>query len=310
MRPDSDLPKSNKQIKYIAVVLAITTAILIYIDVKIRAAIVVSNQKSTLNMALSIIENIMAGLTTAFILAITYRLIIQFIDPADRVIEIEALNIGRRLRSNARKTTSYTFIGNTATFVVSTIIPTLCDAARTTGKPVAIKIFVIDPRDSNVVQSYIRHKNRTQQSLSKVADLDTASWTRPSLTGKSETSNEVIAKLVSCIYLSAYASKCAGISLDMYLQKSFTPFRADITDNEVIQTQEAPNEPAVAFSANGHYYGWHHKEAETLAPQCFQLKFSDQKFLEDVVISHPTSSRELIEASLKRLLNKLRSEQF
>lgn len=254
----------------------------------------------------AISDNVIAGMVAAFILAVLYRTIVQWVDPRDRVVEVRADEITRRLLRNADHTRSYTFVGNTATFVASSIIPLLCATSRKTGRSQAVRVFVINPLMDEVIDAYVLGKFRGMIAASKVASEETASWVRPVPNSRaSETPAAAKAKIISCLYLCAYAARHAGMSVELYLRGAFTPFRADITDREVILTQESPTEPAVAFSADGVFYGWYQKEVESLVGQCLRVDLMGSKEIAGVVVVHPTSDRESVKRSLDELLEKV-----
>ena len=289
MQLDSDLPRSGRHVSAIAVVLFVVFCVLLLVDFSVTKAAIANKDNVALQIARSILENVMAGAVAAFILAIGYRWITQIIDPADRVIEISSDAIGRRLEKNAGKTLSYSFVGNTASYVTAAILPILCARTRKSGSAITVKVIVIDPREEKTIGAYLRHKDRVMRAQSRVANMESASWVRPEPVLAPDTSDKIAAKLLACIYLCANASKVSGIHLDVYLRRSFTPFRADMADNEVILTQESANESAVAFSSRGHFYGWYRKDAEALEQQCVALRFSDVAKFSGIQVLHPSS---------------------
>ena len=302
MQLDADLPRSNNHILVVVLVLLTFIVLLYFFNLYLTPA---ENEKASSHALLvkSILENTMGGVIAALALALTYRSIIRFVEPGDRVIEVAPRTISSRLQENARRAGNYTFIGNTATFVAASILPILCARAQSTGHTVAARIFVIDPRDAEVIAAYIRHKSRVGIAKSRIADADMAAWIRPTFDAMPESADEAMAKLYACIYLCAYASKSAGVEISVLLRRSFTPFRADVSDKEVILTQESAGEAAVAFSARGHFYGWYDKEAEALEQQCTRVSLTTDEKVERTVLAHPSSARERIESSFDRLFN-------
>jgi len=312
MSIDNDLPTSRNHVRAAAFFVIVIAIALYFVDVELTNFLG-SGEKSAPNsihgqILKSILENMIAGAAVAFLLAIGYRWIVRLVEPGDRVIEVSRGHISSRLQENARSTSRYTFIGNTATFVTASILPILCSRARQTGQTIAGKLFVIDPRDDSVIEAYIGHKDRVRLARSRIADSDLASWTRPVLDVSTETPSEAKAKIYACIYLSAYAAKSSGISIDLYLRRSFTPFRADISDREVVLTQESPSESAVAFSSVGHFYGWYDKEAEAMEQQCTEVRLSTNAKLRAMVMAHPADPKEAVRESLRKLLSEVLAE--
>lgn len=251
----------------------------------------------------SILENLIAGAIAAIFLALSYRTVVNWVDPADRVLEISPGRITSRLISNARSAKNYIFVGNTATFVSASILPVIVDSARVKGQMRHVDLFLINPLEQSVIESYASFKSAVAVSKSKISDHNMAKWVLPSLDVKAESIEDVKGKILAAIYLTAFASTAAGVTACIYLRREFTPFRVDLSDREVVLTQESAAEAAVAFSARGHFYDWYRKDAETLKGQSLVLNFSvDRVELLSIKMAHPSSAKSDVIAALKRLL--------
>jgi hypothetical protein len=305
-----ELPRASRQVAAsVGIVLAISVA-LYAVDFQIAnhtdAQDLSPFLKQNIPLLRSILENLIAGAVAALILALTYRWIVALIDPRDRVIEVSPDFITTRLLKNARHTRNYVFLGNTATFVTAAVLPVLVDAARTNGHPRTVKLFMIDPLDSQSVESYSSFKLGIAQTSSKVADADLARWVPRANNVKSEAPAEIAAKVVAAIYLAAWASLQSTISVTVYLRRSFTPFRVDMTDLESVLTQESATDSAVAFSSRGHFYSWYHKEADAQEMQAVALEFSTKQLdVQKLCLAAPSESEVKIEQALVRLLTAM-----
>lgn len=251
----------------------------------------------------NVLENLIAGAIAAIALALLYRKVVTWIDPGDRVLEIDPNRITERLLANARRSQRYVFVGNTATFVSTSVLPVLIDCSSKAGQVRHIDLVLIDPGDADTVRSYSIFKAGVSRSDAKVADSGLARWTPPEEIEIAEPPHVVRGKVLSAIYIAAFAATTAGIVAQVYLRKGFTPFRADISDAEVVLTQESISEGAVAFSARGHFYGWYQKEYEALKSQSKRLDLAgDRPVLERLALACPASDRVRIRESLLKLL--------
>ena len=306
---NSDLPQSRNHRFVFIFSVSFICAVLYILDYHwLTPASLDSTSETLKNNALilkSVVENLIAGAIAALLLAITYRWVVAWIDPTDRVIEVPPVGITDRLLDNARITRNYVFIGNTAGFVSSAILPILTELARKSGHPRVISLFLIDPIDESAVDAYVAYRERVAKGTHKSADSEEAMWVRP-VELKIDTPDEVVAKILAAVYVAAYASLYPGVNVAVYLRRSFTPFRADISDGEAVLTQESPLESAVAFSSRGHFYGWYQKEAEAQKGQSVSFDFT---LLRDVLrrlrLAHPTASSSELEKSLRQLISKL-----
>ncbi len=302
--PTDDLPQSKNHRNWFIAVVVLTCVALYWLDGIVTSSIEGSseNWRQQVSILKSIIENFIAGAIAIVLLALTYRWIVDWLDPGDRVIEVPPTEITERLIRNARRTRNYVFMGNTASFVSSAVLPILVESARTSGQPKVIRLFLIDPTDSVAVEAYVGHRDRVANGTYRVADHEQATWFLPQ-EKKVPTAEEVKAKVLATIYVAAYMSRFPGMEISIYLRRSFTPFRADISDSEAVLTQESIAEAAVAFVARGHFYGWYHKEADAQKGQCVHFDFtSTRDTLRRLDLVHPTDSKEKLVASIQGLL--------
>lgn len=302
------MPDGQRRVAVTVIVVGLLCLFLYWLV--LQAAEFANNEKTPQNwrqhaeIVKSVLENLIAGAIAAILLAITFKWIVALVDSKDRVIEITPSSITDRLLKNAAKTRSYVFIGNTATFVSAAVLPVLSDVNRTSGIPRSIKLILIDPMDSETLERYSEFKLRARHTASKTGDQYLARWVSPINTLKSESTEEITAKVLAAIYLGAYASLQSGMEVSIYLRKSFTPFRVDMTNTEVVLTQESSNESAVAFPAEGHFYGWYHKEADAQCMQATKIDIAgDRNGLQKLYLAHPNSSINEIKTSLNNLIN-------
>ena len=184
------------------------------------------------------------------------------------------------------------------------MLPVLVDAARTSGHPRTVKLFLLDPMDNKSVESYSSFKLRAAQTASKVADVDLARWVPRAQQVQGETADEIAAKVAAAIYLAAWSSLQSTMTVTVYLRRAFTPFRVDMTDPEVVLTQESATESAVAFSSAGHFYGWYHKEADAQQMQAIVLDFAAERDrVPNLRLAAPSDTSKNIEAAMLRLLD-------
>lgn len=305
--PD-DLPHASRQVAASVGVVVVISGLLYVLDFKIASLIdentVSPFWKQNATLVRSVLENLIAGAVAALILALTYRWIVAFIDPRDRVIEVSPGSITERLLKNARRTRNYVFLGNTATFVTAAVLPVLVDAARMSGHPRTVKLFLLDPLDEQAVESYSSFKHRVAQTASRVADANLARWVPRAKPPKGETADEIAAKVIAAIYLAAWSSLQSTMTITVYLRRSFTPFRVDMSDSEVVLTQESAEDSAVAFSSMGHFYGWYNKEADAQQVQATAIDFAGERSnVQRLRLAAPSDATADIEAAIGRLLH-------
>lgn len=256
-------------------------------------------RKSTI----SILENLIAGGVAAIILAFISDYILKFVDPKNKVEEIPSSKISDRLKFNANKTNNYLFIGNTASFVTREIIPIIFKKSVETNIKKKVSIYLLDPSCDEAVKAYVSYKNRILFSDYK----GQFGFKGCELCEDKKTSvDDVIATIVCTLYLAAYVSQSNFIDVEIYFRKYFTPFRADISDTEVVLTQESKKDPAVGFSERGQFFNWYKKEADVLIHQSVKI---DLNFLKtdnsSTRITNPTDEKNKIEESIDYIFSEV-----
>lgn len=304
----NDMPARHIHVVVAVVLVSIICMLLYWADLHIAEAIdknkISDEWKQHAVVIRAVLENLIAGAVAAILLALTYRSIVAFIDPRDRVIEISPSSITNRLIKNAQGTRNYIFIGNTATFVTAAVLPVLSDSVRMTGHPRSVTLVLIDLMDPDAVASYSAFKLSGRHTASKVADQHLARWVPPLNKPQVETSDQIAAKVLAAIYLAAFSCLQSGMMISVYLRKSFTPFRVDMTDAEVVLTQESESESAVAFSSGGHFYGWYHKEADAQRMQGIKVDIAgERENLRQLILVHPSSTKEEIKKAILAVAN-------
>lgn len=304
----NDMPARNKHVVAAVALVSVICAFLYWTDLHLAVAIeknkISDEWKQHAVVIRAVLENLIAGAVAAVLLALTYRWIVAFIDPRDRVIEISPSSITNRLIKNAHRTRDYIFIGNTATFVTVAVLPVLSDSVRMTGHPRSVTLVLIDLMNPGAVASYSAFKLSGRHTASKVADQYLARWVPPLNKPQAETPNQISAKVLAAIYLAAFSCLQSGMMVSIYLRNSFTPFRVDMTDSEVVLTQESEKESAVAFSFSGHFYGWYHKEADAQRMQGVKVDIAgERENLRQLGLVHPSSTREEIKKSISAVVN-------
>jgi hypothetical protein len=250
----------------------------------------------------SVLENLVASALAVLLLGLLYRVVVAWIDPADRVEEVASSQITARLLQNARKSQRYVFIGNTATFVTTAVLPVLADSARAESRVRSISLYVIDPIDAETIDAYRNYIDWVAQQGSKVSDATLAMWVKPSTEITNHEKHEIVGKILAAIYLTAYSVCMQGLSGSVYLRRTFTPFRVDLSDKEAVLTQESASEAAVAFSARGHFYSWYRKECDALQTQCIHLDMTARRDEMRKILVHPLGGKAEVEKAMTELL--------
>lgn len=270
-----------------------------FINIDSKSYFFVISKKSTI----SIVENLIAGGVAAIILAFISDYILRFVDPKNKVEEIQSSKISSRLKFNAEKTSSYLFIGNTASFVTKEIIPIIFKKSVDTNIKKSISIYLLDPSCEEAVNAYVSYKNRILFSDSKGQHNFGGCKLCES---KRISEDDVISTIICTVYIAAYVSQSNFVDVDIYFRKYFTPFRADISDAEVVLTQESKRDPAVGFSERGQFFYWYKKEADVLIHQSTQI---DLSFLKkenfSIKITNPTDSEKNIGESIDLIFDRI-----
>lgn len=306
--PDN-LPRGKNHLKIFVALVVLLCVALFCVDLwLISKADLTTNssfEKSVVAIVRSVLENLIAGAIAAIVLALTYRFVIALFDSGDRVLEISPGAITERLLRNARDTSNYIFMGNTASFVASSVLPIMIEGARTGSTEKRLSAYLIDPTNVSAVASYVAYRSRLARATVSVGDAYAGTWKAPERI-PTETPDKVVGKVICAVYLCAIASTSRNISVQVYFRRSFTPFRVDMSDREVVLTQESAAEAAVAFSARGHFYSWYRKDAEAQTEQVVSISLEALKSLTPRLHLEPPKGRTAdIEKSIVLLLQNV-----
>ncbi|MEO1252189.1 MAG: hypothetical protein AAFW81_07580 [Pseudomonadota bacterium] len=201
----------------------------------------------------------------ALIAAIVVSLFVSFAlwwlrPPSDRIppgFEIPAIEISRTLERSTAATDEWEYIGHTARYVRTRIIPDLVEHSNRENKPCRIRIVILDPDIATLCEQYANYRNRSRSN-----ELFNSEWT----------CNKVRAELLASI-IRILQSHTANnyVSCEIGLRAFLSQYRTDRTREIALVTQEDPQEPAYKYVRGSRFYEHIKRENELIWEQSRKL---------------------------------------
>lgn len=194
--------------------------------------------------------------------------------------EIFPDEISSRLRKAAAEADEWEYVGHTARFVRAAVLPALVQRSKLQGANIKIRAVILDPTCSETCQRYAEYRNRSRSS-----SIAPSAWTKETV------QTELLATIIC--FLQAKASN-PQLYVDIGVTETFSLWRYDRSDKQIIATQEDPQQPAYQYQRGSRFYSYHRQECELTWLQCHQL-----------AINPPVSQSVLDEAEVTQLISRI-----
>jgi len=196
-------------------------------------------QKSpTEEFVISIIENLIG---TIFI-SIAGAIGLYYLSPPEdhdlyaiTSIDPSGKAISKLLRLAAKESSEWIFQGGSGTWLRSETMPLLAKEARVESSVIKLCVQIIDPTNAEAVKAYTDYRRGSDQP----------DWT------VERTQAELLATIVAC---AIYTYAEPNLKIALYLRKTFSRFRFDLSSKYVVITTADPRAPAIKAPSHSHYY--------------------------------------------------------
>jgi hypothetical protein len=149
--------------------------------------------------------------------------------------------IGHALAQARQDTEIWLFKGSTATFVRAVTLPECVSAARKNGRPLVVRLEILDPTNLAACERY----TRLYHQLADTPSAPERRWT------VKNTQMELCATiLAACCYRTRYDL----LEIDVALSSTVTTFRWEMSSNCFIITQQGPRFPATLVQKDHLYF--------------------------------------------------------
>ncbi len=211
----------------------------------------------------SLFDSLMATIlvTTSVTLAINW-----FKPPVNQdnsEVFIQSFEIDQYLRKGASDTREWFYLGHTARYIRSQILPFVNQDSLAKNENKVIKVIILNPYDEELCEFYATYRNH-----SRSISVTNEKWS------KEKVRDDLIATVLCMIELQQANSM---LQVDAGFQNSVSLFRADISSSMTLITQEDNQEPAIRYSSDSHFYRNYRRELDLAWRQSIQLKISEVK---------------------------------
>jgi hypothetical protein len=174
--------------------------------------------------------------------------------------EIFPDTIGRTLEATAAVSDEWEYVGHTGLYVRSKILPILEARSKSQSVPIAIRFIIMNPFNDPLCERYAQYRTRSRSST-----ISPQTWTGLSV------QSDLIATIIRLIQAKAtYPS----LTIHLGLSPSFSVWRYDKSESEVVMTQEDPQQPAYRYLRGSRFFSYCRQEGELAWDQADQHQIS------------------------------------
>jgi hypothetical protein len=182
--------------------------------------------------------NIFATVVSATLLG---GIVLWLIAPSKKRADLDIVHpkdVSPELSRALANTRSWHYDGSTARWNRAVALPQLADQARLTGSSRTCRLLIIDPDNQRICKAYMEYRKGVRSGSVGNWDLKTVR------------SDLCATILLACIYDATESL----LDIQLFVKSSSPVYRIDASDGSLILTREDPAEPALACSADTHFY--------------------------------------------------------
>ncbi|ABQ07374.1 hypothetical protein [Flavobacterium johnsoniae] len=203
------------------------------------------------------IENILDNLTTSLFVSVFIGLFLFYIEvpSSEKKHEIIAPNrLNEIFSKNQLNTDFWYFSGGAGRYTRAETIPKISKNSKVQNEHKTIKILLIDPMDDKLCKSYANFRNSLNSSKNE--------W------NLNYVRNEIIATICNAVI---HKSLNQMLEVDIFLKKTFSTLRIDLSKNNCVVTKEDKKEFALLIPNDTFLYKTYKEEILQVAKQCEEL---------------------------------------
>lgn len=156
--------------------------------------------------------------------------------------------ISNRLERAALVADEWDYVGHTARYVRSRILPILGTRSKRGGRPVKVRFVIIDLLNVALCREYAAYRGKSRSSPFSPRVWDTVGI-----------QTELLTTIVCLIQAKA---RFPDLEIRLGLAPSFSLWRFDRSNDMVVVTQEDPQQPAYRYEKDSRFFNYHLQECE------------------------------------------------
>lgn len=231
------------------------------------------NIESSLTPAyIKYIEDILDKIATSLCVSVFIGLFLFYIEVpnSEKKHEIIAPNRLKEIFLKNQLTTDFWyFSGGTGRYIRSTVIPAISKISKSQNEHRTIKVLLLDPMDDKLCLNYANYRNNLNSSKNE--------WNI----------NYVRNQIISTIcYSVIYKNSNQMLDVSVFLKKTFSTLRLDLSKENCVVTKEDQKELALVIPDDTFLYRTYKEEILQFAKQCEELDM--RCIIEDIDIEKIT----------------------
>lgn len=147
--------------------LVVTVILLLFILILIARHIVFPslNDLGEVDWATTI-RAVLDALISAIVVSFFVSFTLWWVSPPSQRIppgyELPAIEISKNLRAHAANTDEWEYVGHTARYVRTKILPLVIDQSRRENSPCRLRVIILDPNIDTLCKAYADYRNRSR----------------------------------------------------------------------------------------------------------------------------------------------------
>ncbi|AZV77134.1 hypothetical protein EBB79_03990 [Parasedimentitalea marina] len=239
--------------RLVVTLLVLVFAVLIGIRILVFPTLDLNNEIDWPAMGTSSLDALIATIVVSFVVAVTLWWTKPPLDRIPPGFEIPPTSISNTLEAEATLTNEWEYLGHTGRYVRNRIFPIVQKHSHQNNRRVNVRMMVLDPRNDALCGQYAKYRNRSRSS-----EMFKEDWTMQKV------QEELIATVARTVLLNAVENH---VHCELRFRNFLSQFRFDVSSDQVMVTQEDPQEPAFSYPRGSRFFEYYKRENQLIWDQ-------------------------------------------
>ena len=208
-----------------------------------------------------ILDGLISTIVVSFVVAVTLWWTKEPLERIPPGYEILSNQITLKLEAAAADSDEWEYVGHTARYTRNKVFASLQSQSKSTNRQINVRVVIIDPSKEELCGYYAKYRNssRSKEMFQKEWDVDVVR-------------SELLATIIKCLRIHFGPDR---ISCEVRFRDFLSQYRYDLSSNQVMVTQEDPQEPAYQYPRGSRFFEYCKRENHLMWQQASSRDFRE-----------------------------------
>ena len=213
------------------------------------------------SLFVEVLDGLISTIVVGFVVAVTLWWTRPPLDRIPPGFEVPPVDISKILQAAAIDSDEWVYIGHTGRYVRNRIFPILRQCSQQHNMDVRVRMMILDPRDIVLCEEYAKYRKRCRSN-----ETFRDNWT------PEKVRKQLIATVAKTACLHAENNH---VQCEIRFRNALSQFRFDKSNDQIMVTQEDPQEPAFSYPRGSRFFDYYQRENQLIWNQSPNFDISE-----------------------------------